>query len=129
MLIAMGHSSGCGRLVAAQLELDLLDAHLVDVGAGVGLGGLGAHRHFGLVLLEAGKSGWCGTHLCIVCVYVPPVSVAMQIANNDGGLVGCTLGGVHLLTERSVDGRVDLEYAPSGVTWRLTCPTANALEP
>jgi hypothetical protein len=33
------------------------------------------------------------------------------------------------MTERSVDGRVDLEYAPSGVTWRLTCPTANALEP
>src|SRR6266403_1598358 len=33
------------------------------------------------------------------------------------------------MTERSVDGAVDLDYAPSGVTWRLTCPTANALEP
>jgi PAS domain S-box-containing protein len=33
------------------------------------------------------------------------------------------------MTERSVNGRVDLEYAPSGVTWRLTCPAANALEP
>jgi two-component sensor histidine kinase len=30
---------------------------------------------------------------------------------------------------RSVNGSVDLEYAPSGVTWRLTCPAANALEP
>jgi hypothetical protein len=33
------------------------------------------------------------------------------------------------MTERSVDGTVDLDYAPSGVTWRLTCPVANALEP
>jgi PAS domain S-box-containing protein len=33
------------------------------------------------------------------------------------------------MTERSLDGTVDLEYAPSGVTWRLSCPAANALEP
>jgi two-component sensor histidine kinase len=33
------------------------------------------------------------------------------------------------MAERSVNGKVDLDYAPSGVTWRLTCPTANALEP
>jgi two-component sensor histidine kinase len=33
------------------------------------------------------------------------------------------------MTERSVDGTVDLNYAPSGVTWRLTCPVASALEP
>jgi hypothetical protein len=33
------------------------------------------------------------------------------------------------MAERSVDGAVDLDYAPSGVTWRLTCPTAKALEP
>jgi two-component sensor histidine kinase len=33
------------------------------------------------------------------------------------------------MTERSVDGKVDLDYSPSGVTWRLTCPAANALEP
>jgi PAS domain S-box-containing protein len=32
------------------------------------------------------------------------------------------------MTTRSVDGAVDLDYAPSGVTWRLTCPAANALE-
>jgi PAS domain S-box-containing protein len=31
------------------------------------------------------------------------------------------------MAERSVDGTVDLDYAPSGVTWRLTCPAANAL--
>jgi len=33
------------------------------------------------------------------------------------------------MTERSMDGAVDLDYAPSGLTWRLTCPAANALEP
>jgi PAS domain S-box-containing protein len=33
------------------------------------------------------------------------------------------------MAESSVDGAADLEYAPSGVTWRLTCPAAKALEP
>jgi PAS domain S-box-containing protein len=32
------------------------------------------------------------------------------------------------MVERSVDGVVDLDYAPSGLTWRLTCPATNALE-
>jgi PAS domain S-box-containing protein len=36
---------------------------------------------------------------------------------------------VEAMAERSVDGVVDLDYAPSGLTWRLTCPAANALEP
>jgi two-component sensor histidine kinase len=33
------------------------------------------------------------------------------------------------MTERSVDGVVDLDYAPSGMSWRLTCAAVNALEP
>jgi PAS domain S-box-containing protein len=33
------------------------------------------------------------------------------------------------MAERSVDGTVNLDYPPSGLTWRLTCPAANALEP
>jgi PAS domain S-box-containing protein len=33
------------------------------------------------------------------------------------------------MAERSVGGSVALDYAPSGVTWRLTCPAANAVEP
>jgi PAS domain S-box-containing protein len=33
------------------------------------------------------------------------------------------------MAERSVNGTVGLEYAPSGVRWRLTCPALNALEP
>ncbi len=36
---------------------------------------------------------------------------------------------VEAMAERSVDGNVDLGYAPSVLTWRLTCPAANALEP
>jgi PAS domain S-box-containing protein len=31
------------------------------------------------------------------------------------------------MAERSVDGAVKLDYAPSGLSWRLTCPAANAL--
>jgi PAS domain S-box-containing protein len=34
-----------------------------------------------------------------------------------------------IMAERSVSGKVDLDYAPTGVTWRLTCPAATALEP
>jgi hypothetical protein len=33
------------------------------------------------------------------------------------------------MAERSVGGEVGLHYAPSGVTWHLTCPAGNALEP
>jgi two-component sensor histidine kinase len=33
------------------------------------------------------------------------------------------------MAERSVDGRVELGHAPSGVTWSLTCPAVNVLEP
>jgi PAS domain S-box-containing protein len=33
------------------------------------------------------------------------------------------------MAERSLDGKVDLDYAPAGLSWRLTCPAVNALEP
>jgi PAS domain S-box-containing protein len=33
------------------------------------------------------------------------------------------------MVERSVDGRVELDYAPSGVTWSLTCAAVNVVEP
>jgi PAS domain S-box-containing protein len=33
------------------------------------------------------------------------------------------------IAERSMDGAVDLDYAPSGLVWRLTCRPANVLEP
>jgi PAS domain S-box-containing protein len=33
------------------------------------------------------------------------------------------------MVRRTVDGEVRLDYAPSGLRWRLTCPAANVLEP
>jgi two-component sensor histidine kinase len=33
------------------------------------------------------------------------------------------------MAEHSLGGRVDLDYAPSGVNWCLSCPSMNALEP
>jgi two-component sensor histidine kinase len=33
------------------------------------------------------------------------------------------------MAERSLGGRVEFDYALAGVTWRLTCPAANVLEP
>jgi PAS domain S-box-containing protein len=32
------------------------------------------------------------------------------------------------MAERSLEGKVALDHAPSGATWRLTCPSTNALE-
>jgi PAS domain S-box-containing protein len=40
---------------------------------------------------------------------------------------GTILMGV--MAERSVGGEVDLDYAPEGLRWRLTCPAANAVAP
>ncbi len=51
----------------------------------------------------------------------PPVSPPQR--RGFGGVV------MKQMAEHSVDGRVELDYAPSGVTWRLTCPAVNALEP
>jgi PAS domain S-box-containing protein len=50
----------------------------------------------------------------------PPVIAAMR--RGFGTLV------MEEMAERSVDGVVDLDYPPSGLIWRLTCPAANALE-
>jgi two-component sensor histidine kinase len=35
---------------------------------------------------------------------------------------------VDAMAKRTVDGEVELDYAPSGLVWRLTCPAANVLE-
>jgi len=51
----------------------------------------------------------------------PPVSVPQRRG------FGTTV--IEAMAERSVGGAVDLDYAPSGLVWRLTCQAANALEP
>jgi PAS domain S-box-containing protein len=50
----------------------------------------------------------------------PPVSAPTQQG------FGSTV--VNAMAKRSVQGDVHLDYAPSGVIWTLTCPSANALE-
>jgi PAS domain S-box-containing protein len=35
---------------------------------------------------------------------------------------------IEAMAKQSLDGVVDLDYAPSGVTWQLVCPAANALD-
>jgi PAS domain S-box-containing protein len=35
---------------------------------------------------------------------------------------------IETMAKHSLDGAVDLDYAPSGVTWRLACPALNPLE-
>jgi PAS domain S-box-containing protein len=50
----------------------------------------------------------------------PPVSEPTQRG------FGSTV--VNFMAKRSVEGEVQLDYAPSGVIWTLTCPSANALE-
>jgi PAS domain S-box-containing protein len=51
----------------------------------------------------------------------PPVSAPKR--RGFGAIV------IEAMAERGVRGKVDLDYAPSGVAWRLTCPAANALAP
>jgi two-component sensor histidine kinase len=51
----------------------------------------------------------------------PPVSAPKQ--RGFGTIV------MQAMAERSVAGVVDLDYPALGLTWRLTCPAANALEP
>src|SRR5262249_41718963 len=50
----------------------------------------------------------------------PPVSTPKQ--RGFGTIV------IEAMAEYSVDGAVQLDYAPSGLTWRLTCPAVSALE-
>jgi two-component sensor histidine kinase len=51
----------------------------------------------------------------------PPVS-----APNRQGF-GTTV--MKAMAESSVNGAVDVDYAPSGLTWRLTCPAESTVEP
>jgi hypothetical protein len=51
----------------------------------------------------------------------PPVSAPKQRG------FGTTV--MERMAEGSLGGTVDLDYAPSGLTWRLTCPAESTLEP
>jgi PAS domain S-box-containing protein len=58
----------------------------------------------------------------------------MSWTEREGPLVSAPKQGgfgttvVERMAKQSVEGVVELDYAPSGLSWRLTCPAANALE-
>jgi PAS domain S-box-containing protein len=129
-------------LVRAQL------AHFADlIGSRIGLQGPrlrlnpASAQAVGLALHElatnAGKYGALSTDRGRVDVRwrIDGGTLTMSWTEHDGPLVSAPkrrgFGTIVMeaMAERSVDGTVDLDYAPSGLTWRLTCPAVNALEP
>jgi two-component sensor histidine kinase len=58
---------------------------------------------------------------------------AMNWTERDGPTVSLPAGFgrtvLEAMAKRTADGEVELDYAPSGLGWRLTCQAANALEP
>jgi two-component sensor histidine kinase len=129
-------------LVRAQLAhfADLIGSRIAVHGAKLRLKAAGAQA-IGLALHElatnAGKYGALSTDAGRVDIRwgTDRDTFAMSWAERDGPPASAPkrrgFGTIVMqaMTERSVDGTVDLDYAPSGVTWRLTCPAANALEP
>src|SRR5467141_2592992 len=128
-------------LVCAQLALfaDLIGSRIAVHGPKLRLKAASAQA-IGLALHElatnAGKYGALSTDTgrVDVCWESDGDTFIMSWTERDGPPVapperrGFGTIVMETMTERSVDGAVDLDYAPSGVTWRLTCPAANALE-
>jgi PAS domain S-box-containing protein len=129
-------------LVCAQLALfaDLIGSRIAVHGPKLRLRAASAQA-IGLALHElatnAGKYGALSTDRGHVDVRwgIDGDTLAMSWTERDGPPVSAPerrgFGTIVMgtMAERSVDGTVDLDYAPSGVTWGLTCPAANALEP
>jgi two-component sensor histidine kinase len=129
-------------LVRAQLPhfADLIGSRIVVDGPRLRLKAAGAQA-VGLALHElatnAGKYGALSTATGRVEVRwgTDSDTLAMSWTEREGPPVsapkrrgfGTTV--MEAMVERSVEGVVDLDYAPSGVIWRLTCPAVNALEP
>jgi two-component sensor histidine kinase len=131
-----------GELVRAQLShfADLIGSRIAVDGPKVRLNPASAQA-IGLALHElatnAGKYGALSTDK-------GRIDVGWVVTNGDKFSMSWTERGVtpvsapkrrgfgttviESMTERSLDGQVHLDYLPSGVTWRLTCPAANALE-
>ncbi len=136
------HGVEIDDLVRAQLApfADLIGSRITVHGARLRLKAASAQA-VGLALHElatnAGKYGalstdaglvdvsWEMDHDTFVMSWIerggPPVSAPKRRG------FGTTV--IETMAERSVEGTVDLNYAPSGVNWRLTCPSTNALEP
>jgi PAS domain S-box-containing protein len=129
-------------LVRAQLApfADLMGSRIVGCGPKLRLNAASAQA-IGLALHElatnAGKYGALSkdTGLLHIGWRTEGETFTMSWAERDGPPVfppqrrGFGTIVMQQMAERSVDGRVELDYAPSGVTWCLICPAANALEP
>ena len=133
---------GIEDLTRAQLShfADLIGSRIVVAGPQLRLKPASAQA-IGLALHElatnAGKYGALSTDRgrVGVCWGIDGDTLSMSWTERDGPPVSAPkrrgFGSIVMeaMAERSVDGAVDLDYAPSGVSWRLTCPAANALEP
>jgi PAS domain S-box-containing protein len=129
-------------LVRAHLEpfADLLGSRIAACGTKLRLNAA-ATQAIGLALHElatnAGKYGALSTNRGRVDVYwrTDGDTLTMGWIERDGPTVsppvqrgfGSTV--IASMTKATVGGEVQLDYAPSGLIWCLTCPTANALEP
>jgi PAS domain S-box-containing protein len=131
---------GIQDLVRAQLAhfTDLIGSRIAIQGPKLLLKGASAQA-IGLALHElatnAGKYGALSTDSGRVDIRwsCDSGSLMMNWTERDGPPVsaperrGFGTIVVKAMAERSLDGTVDLDYAPSGVTWRLCCPAPNAL--
>jgi PAS domain S-box-containing protein len=129
-------------LVRAQLApfADLIGSRIVVRGPELRLNAASAQA-IGLALHElatnAGKYGALSTDTGGVDIRwgTDADTFTMRWIEREGPLVstphhrgfGTTV--MEAMAERTLTGKVELLYPPSGVTWRLTCPAANALEP
>jgi PAS domain S-box-containing protein len=119
---------------------DLIGSRIAVHGPKLGLKAASAQA-IGLALHElatnAGKYGALSTHKgrVDICWRTDGETLAMSWSECDGPPVsmpnqrGFGTIVIETMAEYSLDGTVDLDYLPSGLIWRLTCPVANALEP
>jgi two-component sensor histidine kinase len=129
-------------LVRAQLAhfADLVGSRITVQGPKLRLNAAAAQA-IGLTLHElatnAGKYGALSTDKgrVDVCWRTDDDTLTMSWTERDGPPVspperrgfGSTV--IASMAKATVGGEVQLDYAPSGLVWRLTCPTANGLEP
>ncbi len=123
-------------------------AHFADlVGSRIAMHGpklrlkAAAAEGIGLAIHElatnAGKYGALSTHAGLVDIGWGTEGDAFTMGWTERGgprvsaLQRCGFGTTVMkaMIEHSLDATVDLDYATSGLTWRLTCPAANALRP
>jgi PAS domain S-box-containing protein len=129
------------ELVRSQLAhfADLVGSRITAHGAHLRVNATSAQA-IGLALHElatnAAKYGALSTHggRVEICWEASDETFTMSWTEREGPPVsapkrrgfGTTV--VERMAVRSLGGAVDLDYAPSGLTWRLTCPAGNVLD-